>query len=147
MEFSLAAANTAAGLLAVGILIRYFVEVVKTLFAWVDEGRERFVVVGCAAVVYVAWYFQYGQGSVPDAAFVALACALSVILTAFGTNTAVDAVNANIVRAGRKATVSDAAPAQSPAPDPGLPVPDASVPVPVPPSDPSAVDEPAPVAP
>ena len=132
MDFNLADVNTAAGLLVVGVLIRYLVEIIKTLFAWVDAGREKFVVVGLAVFIYGAWYVQYGTGHIADAFFVAVLCAANVILTAFGVNTAVDLANKAIVSGGRTALAAEQQTVLIPVPIATETVPEPPVPAPTP---------------
>lgn len=83
---------TPAGIIALGLIIRQLVEVLKGLAPtrWIDYGNERKVSIILAAVAYVAWFLAYGTSLATDG-FTALTAFIAVALAAMGANSAIDA--------------------------------------------------------
>lgn len=102
-QFSLKDIVTPAGIIALGFLVRQFVEVLKGLFKWIDAGNERKVAITVALVAYIVWYLSYGTTPAVDG-WLALTSWIAVSLAALGANSAIDAGQSMLARTLAKAT-------------------------------------------
>lgn len=96
-QFSLKDIVTPAGIVALGLLVRQFVEVLKGLIGWIDAGNERKVVILSALGAYAWWFGTYGQSFSVDG-WLALMSWIAVSLAAMGANSLIDAGQQTLAR-------------------------------------------------
>ena len=90
---------TPAGIVALGLIIRQFIEVAKGLapLSWLDAGNERKATILLALVAYIAWFLAYQTDPATDV-FTALGSWVAVSLAAMGANEAIDAGQQTLAR-------------------------------------------------